>query len=193
MRSGNLARAVSIICVLVAVVLSPLAQVRQPVRDQSATRPPQPKIKLVVGIVIDQFRYDYLMRFEEQFTTGGFRRFLQNGANFTDNNYLHTPTYTAPGHATFMSGATPALNGIIGNDWYDRATGKNITSVEDTSVIQLGGRDVAKAWGRSGGFCLRIRSAHSFHSELSANIWLYIRTSELAGVNKMLNTGVTRS
>lgn len=144
MRSGNLARAVSIICVLVAVVLSPLAQVRQPVRDQSATRPPQPKIKLVVGIVIDQFRYDYLMRFEEQFTAGGFRRFLQNGANFTDNNYLHTPTYTAPGHATFMSGATPALNGIIGNDWYDRATGKNITSVEDTSVIQLGGREGVK-------------------------------------------------
>lgn len=98
-------------------------------------------VRLVVGIVIDQFRYDFLTRFESQYVEGGLKRFLTRGANFTDNNYLHTPTYTAPGHATFMSGTTPALNGIIGNDWYDRETSKVTTSVADSSVQLLGGRE----------------------------------------------------
>ena len=84
-------------------------------------------VKLVVGIVIDQFRYDYLQRFADQFGEGGFRRLLNGGAVFTNANYIHTPTYTACGHATFMSGSAPSINGIIGNEWYDRASGKTIT------------------------------------------------------------------
>lgn len=97
------------------------------------------KVRLVVGIAIDQFRYDYLTRFEDQFGEGGFKRLLNGGANFTNANYIHTPTFTACGHATFMSGATPAMNGIIANEWYDRETGKVVTSVSDNKTKLLGG------------------------------------------------------
>jgi predicted AlkP superfamily pyrophosphatase or phosphodiesterase len=97
------------------------------------------KARLIVGIVIDQFRYDYLGRFENSFGEGGFKRLLKGGAVFANANYLHTPTYTACGHATFMSGTTPAQNGIIGNEWFDRETGKRVTSVSDGSVKLLGG------------------------------------------------------
>jgi predicted AlkP superfamily pyrophosphatase or phosphodiesterase len=98
------------------------------------------KVRLVLGIVIDQFRYDYLTRFEDLFDKGGFRRLLSDGAVFTNANYIYLPTITAPGHATFMSGSIPALNGIVGNDWFDRETGKTITSINDSSVKLLGGQ-----------------------------------------------------
>ena len=101
------------------------------------------KARLVVGIVIDQFRYNYLTRFEDQFGEGGFKRLLDGGAVFTNANYIHTPTYTACGHAMFMTGATPALNGIIGNEWYDRDGNKRVTSVNDEKTRLLGGREGA--------------------------------------------------
>ncbi len=100
-------------------------------------------VRLVVGIVIDQFRYDYLTRFEDQFGEGGFKRLLTGGAVFRNANYIHTPTYTACGHATFMTGATPAMNGIVGNEWYDRESGRRVTSVSDGAVKLLGGREGA--------------------------------------------------
>lgn len=101
------------------------------------------KVRLVVGIVIDQFRADYLNRFSDQFGEGGFKRLLDGGAVFTNANYIHTPTYTACGHATFMTGAPPAMSGIIGNEWYDRTTGRRITSVNDDRTKLIGGREGA--------------------------------------------------
>ena len=113
-------------------------------RRRAANAPPAAKpVRLVVGIVIDQFRYDYLTRFHDQFGEDGFRRLLNGGAVFTNANYIHVPTYTACGHATFMSGATPSMNGIVGNEWFDRESGKRITSVTDGKVKLLGGRDGA--------------------------------------------------
>ena len=106
-------------------------------------RPAAPKIKLVVGIVIDQFRYDYLTRFADQFGEGGFKRLLQGGAVFSNAHYPYSPTVTACGHAAFMSGANPAHNGIIGNTWFDRATGKSVTSVADANTKLLGGKEEA--------------------------------------------------
>jgi hypothetical protein len=97
------------------------------------------KPKLVVGIVIDQFRYDYLTRFRDAYT-GGFDRLLKNGAVFTDAEFDHFPTVTAVGHSVFLTGATPALSGIVGNEWYDRGSGKMVTSVSDDSVKGLGGQ-----------------------------------------------------
>ncbi len=96
------------------------------VTTTQATKP-----RLVVSIVIDQLRHDYLQRFADQFGEGGFKRFLNQGAVFANANYIHSPTVTACGHATVLSGATPALTGIIGNDWYDRELGKNVSSVSD--------------------------------------------------------------
>jgi predicted AlkP superfamily pyrophosphatase or phosphodiesterase len=97
------------------------------------------KPKLVVAIAIDQFRYDYLTRFGGEYT-GGFRRLLSQGAVFTNARYEHFPTVTAIGHSTFLSGATPSFSGIIGNEWFDRAGGKQVTSVSDDSVRILGGQ-----------------------------------------------------
>ena len=97
-----------------------------------------PKPKLVLAIVIDQFRYDYLTKFRSEYTAG-FVRFLTHGAVFTNARYEHFPTVTAIGHSTFLSGATPSLSGIIGNDWYDRGEGKTVTSVGDSGTTLLGG------------------------------------------------------
>jgi predicted AlkP superfamily pyrophosphatase or phosphodiesterase len=96
------------------------------------------KPKLVLAIVIDQFRYDYLTRFRSEYHSG-FERLLTRGAVFTNARYEHFPTVTAIGHSTFLSGATPSLSGIIGNDWYDREEGRTVTSVSDTKTQLLGG------------------------------------------------------
>lgn len=123
--------------------LDPLATALAQSQRRAANTSAGKKVRLVVGIVIDQFRYDYLTRFGDQFGEGGFKRLLNGGAVFTNANYIHTPTYTACGHATFMSGATPAMNGIIGNDWYDRESGRRVTSVSDNNTKMLGGREGA--------------------------------------------------
>src|SRR6202522_2852907 len=96
------------------------------------------KPKLVLAIVIDQFRYDYLTRFRDEYHAG-FERLLTHGAVFTNARYIHFPTVTAVGHSTFLSGATPAISGIVANDWYDREEGKTVTSVSDTATKLLGG------------------------------------------------------
>jgi arylsulfatase A-like enzyme len=102
----------------------------------AAARPPE-RPKLVLAIVIDQLRYDYLTRFRADYT-GGLDRLLRQGAVFTNARYEHFPTFTACGHAILMTGAMPSLSGIIGNDWIDRETGKKVTSVSDDSVRLLG-------------------------------------------------------
>src|SRR3954462_10555403 len=107
---------------------------------QRRAQPAVPKRpRLVLLIVVDQFRYDYLERFGDLFGPNGFRRLMRDGASWTQSNYDHMPTYTAPGHGTMMTGAYPAESGIIGNEWLDRPTGKRITSVTDDSVKLLGG------------------------------------------------------
>ena len=70
------------------------------------------KPKLLLAVVIDQFRYDYLTRFEDQYNAG-FARMLRQGAVFTDAHYIHFPTVTAIGHSTFMSGATPGAPAVL--------------------------------------------------------------------------------
>jgi hypothetical protein len=100
--------------------------------------------RLVLLIAVDQLRYDYLTRFRGRFT-GGFKRLLDQGAVFTNANLEHYPTVTAVGHSTMLSGATPALSGIVGNDWYDRETGKNVTSVFDPSAKLLGAKGAASS------------------------------------------------
>src|ERR1700693_5617530 len=83
-----------------------------------AAAAPGSKPKLVLAIAIDQFRYDYLTRYRSEYT-GGLSRLLTRGAVFTNANYEHSPTVTAVGHSTFLSGALPSISGIVGNDWFD--------------------------------------------------------------------------
>lgn len=98
---------------------------------------PKPRPKLVLAIVLDQFRYDYLTRFDHEFK-GGFRTLLDSGAVFMDAHQSQYPTVTAPGHAAVWTGSIPALSGIIGNEWFDRESGKTVTSVLDESTHTLG-------------------------------------------------------
>src|SRR6185436_3236974 len=92
------------------------------------------KPKLIVGIVVDQMRYDYLFRFADNYSEGGFKRLMAEGYLFEDANYNYIPTYTGPGHACVYTGTTPAVNGIVDNDWYDRDLRKNVYCAEDTTV-----------------------------------------------------------
>jgi len=94
--------------------------------------------KLVVIIVIDQFRGDYLERYHDQFTDGGFRAFLERGAYFTDCNYDYANTRTAPGHATLFTGSYTSGHGIVANEWWDPQKKKRVTSVEDDAVKLVG-------------------------------------------------------
>jgi type I phosphodiesterase/nucleotide pyrophosphatase len=94
--------------------------------------------KLVVVIVIDQFRGDYLERYRSQFGEGGFRLFLDHGANFTDCNYDYANTRTAPGHATLFTGAYSNGHGIVANEWWEPTKKKMVTSVEDDDTKPVG-------------------------------------------------------
>ena len=94
--------------------------------------------KLVVGIVIDQMRADYLYRFMDKYGEGGFKRLLRQGFEFRNTNYDYVPTYTGPGHAAIYTGTTPYYNGIIGNDWYDRAAGRSVYVTGDDGVSSVG-------------------------------------------------------
>ena len=94
--------------------------------------------KLVVVIVIDQFRGDYLERYRDQFGDGGFRVFLDRGAYFTDCNYDYANTRTAPGHAPLFTGGYTSGHGIIANEWWDPQKKKRVTSVEDDSTKLVG-------------------------------------------------------
>jgi predicted AlkP superfamily pyrophosphatase or phosphodiesterase len=94
--------------------------------------------KLVVVIVIDQFRGDYLERYRDQFGDGGFRVFLDRGAYFTDCNYDYANTRTAPGHATLFTGSYTSGHGIVANEWWDPQKKKRVTSVEDDTTKLVG-------------------------------------------------------
>src|SRR5271156_6355909 len=94
--------------------------------------------KLVVVIVIDQFRGDYLERYRDQLGDAGFRVFLDRGAYFTDCNYDYANTRTAPGHATLFTGSYTSEHGIVANEWWDPQKKKRVTSVEDDTTKLVG-------------------------------------------------------
>jgi len=126
---------VSVLGFLLVSLLAPhYAYAQRPTRATSSPGRP----RLVLLIVADQFRYDYLDRFGDLFGERGLKRLLREGASWVDANYDHFPTYTAPGHATMLTGAYPAATGIIGNDWPDRDIGKKVSSVSDETTLLLG-------------------------------------------------------
>jgi predicted AlkP superfamily pyrophosphatase or phosphodiesterase len=99
--------------------------------------------KLVVGMVIDQMRWDYLYRYYSRYGAGGFKRLINEGFSAENTFIPYTPTYTACGHASIYTGSVPAINGIIGNDWYDPQLGRNVYCAEDTSVTSVGSTTMA--------------------------------------------------
>jgi predicted AlkP superfamily pyrophosphatase or phosphodiesterase len=96
------------------------------------------KPKLVIGLVVDQMRWDYLYRFSGNYTSGGFKRLLSQGYSFENTLINYTPTYTAAGHTCVYTGSVPAIHGIMGNNWFDKRTGKNIYCTDDSTVLPVG-------------------------------------------------------
>lgn len=94
--------------------------------------------KLVVGIVIDQMRYDYWYRYYDKYSKNGFKRLLREGFNCRNHYYNYANTVTAAGHASVYTGSIPAIHGIIGNEWYDQKLGRGMYCVSDSTVQALG-------------------------------------------------------
>jgi len=98
----------------------------------------QQRPKLVVGIVIDQMKMEYLYRFSDDFSPNGFKKLMNNGYTFQNMHYNYMPTYTAPGHASIYTGTTPSTHGIVGNEWFSRTLGKDVYCTDDASVKTVG-------------------------------------------------------
>lgn len=101
------------------------------------------KPKLVVGIVVDQMRYDYLTRFYNKYGDNGFKRMMNAGFNCKNNHYNYVPTYTGPGHASIYTGTTPKYHGIIANNWYDKTIKKSVYCAGDKTVQSVGTQSTA--------------------------------------------------
>lgn len=108
---------------------APLQAQLSPLTEQRPT--------LVLAVMVDQLRYDYLTRHGAEFEAG-LQRLLEEGAVFTNAHYEAAPTVTAIGHSTFLTGATPSVSGIAGNTWYSRSEGKLVQSITDDAVMPLG-------------------------------------------------------
>lgn len=102
------------------------------------------KPKLMVGIIIDQMRYEYLFRFQDNYTEDGFKKLMRDGFNVKNTHYNYVPTATGPGHASVYTGTTPTNHGIVANDWYSRELGKIINCTEDSSVFLVDNSGIEK-------------------------------------------------
>jgi predicted AlkP superfamily pyrophosphatase or phosphodiesterase len=105
----------------------------QDVLGEEVARP-----KLVVGIIVDQMRPEYLYRFYSKYGQGGFKRLMSEGFVNKNTHYNYIPTFTGPGHASVYTGTTPEIHGIIGNDWYSRSLKRSIYCAEDSTVSSTG-------------------------------------------------------
>jgi predicted AlkP superfamily pyrophosphatase or phosphodiesterase len=97
-----------------------------------------PRPKLVVGLVVDQMRWDYLYRYYDRYQSNGFKRLLNEGFSCENTQVDYIPTVTAAGHTCIYTGSVPAVHGIAGNDFIIQATGRSIYCTEDTSVQTVG-------------------------------------------------------
>ncbi|HEY9194822.1 MAG TPA: alkaline phosphatase PafA [Mucilaginibacter sp.] len=119
------------------ITISSSAQKRKavtaPVQTNSVPRP-----RLVVGLVVDQMRWDYLYRYYDRYQAGGFKRMLNEGFTCENTNIDYIPTVTAAGHTCIYTGSVPAIHGIAGNDFIDQATGKSMYCTDDSTVTAVG-------------------------------------------------------
>lgn len=118
--------------------LATTTAIAQP-RPNTATQKP----KLVIGIVIDQMRWDYLYRFERLYGPDGFKRILTQGYSFENTLIPYTPTYTAAGHTCVYTGSVPSIHGIVGNDWFEKSIDKAMYCADDSTVSSVGSNSTA--------------------------------------------------
>lgn len=104
---------------------------------QASNNPKSPK--LVLGIVVDQMRWDYLERFAPLFkANGGFKRMMSQGFSNDNCQIGYTPSVTACGHTGIYTGTVPAIHGITGNAWYDAQLKRTVYCSEDRTVEGVG-------------------------------------------------------
>jgi predicted AlkP superfamily pyrophosphatase or phosphodiesterase len=103
--------------------------------SQSQNKGAIPKPKLV----IDQMRWDFLYRYYDLYSSNGFKRLLNEGFSCENTLIPYLPTYTAPGHTCIYTGSVPAIHGIVGNNWFDKSTNKNVYCTDDSTVSAVGG------------------------------------------------------
>ena len=96
------------------------------------------KPKLVVGIVVDQMRWDFLYKYENHYGNGGFKRLMNEGYNLNNVMIDYIPTVTALGHTAIYTGSVPSIHGIAGNNWTDRETGEDVYCTTDKEVKGVG-------------------------------------------------------
>ncbi|MBB6460835.1 alkaline phosphatase PafA [Flammeovirga kamogawensis] len=96
------------------------------------------KPKVVVGIIVDQMKYDYISRYWDNFGEGGFKKLVNDGYFVRNGQYNYAPTVTGPGHASVYSGTTPAYHSIVNNNFYDREKGKGVYCVDDKRYTTVG-------------------------------------------------------
>ncbi len=118
---------------LVIFLFASLGAVAQK-KDASIKRP-----KLMVGLVIDQMRYDFLYRYYDRYTQGGFKRLLSEGNSCENMMIDYLPSYTAPGHTCIYTGSVPSIHGIASNDWIDQLNGNAVYCTDDANVKAVGG------------------------------------------------------
>lgn len=140
---------------LVSSMIPAVAQV-----SEKAVNPHPARPKLVVGIVVDQMRWDYLYRYNDLYTSGGFRRLLDEGFSCENTMIDYLPAFTGVGHSTIFTGSVPSIHGIAGNEWIDYKTGKHVYCTDDESVSGVG------ASGRSGKMSPRNLLATTITDEL---------------------------
>lgn len=99
------------------------------------------KPKIIIGIVVDQMRQEYIYKYHDRYTEGGFKRLVNEGYMMKNAHFNYIPTFTGPGHASIYTGTTPATHGIIANNWYVRSLGQSIYCVSDSTVSYIGGSE----------------------------------------------------
>ncbi|HET8754087.1 MAG TPA: alkaline phosphatase PafA [Salinimicrobium sp.] len=122
--------------------------------------------KLVVGIVVDQMRYDYITRFWEKFGEDGFKKLVEEGFNCKNNHFNYIPTYTGPGHASVYTGATPETHGIISNNWYNKFEKQDVYCAGDPKVEPVGTSSSAGKMSPHRMITTTVTDANRLHTQL---------------------------
>jgi predicted AlkP superfamily pyrophosphatase or phosphodiesterase len=174
-KTKTLTRLTAVVMIALTLFMQSSDAQRQTPARAGGSRAFNAKPKLVLLIVVDQFRYDYLERFGDLFGAGGFNRLMHEGALFTNANFDYVPTFTACGHAAISSGSVPALNGIVGNAYFDRASGRVRVMVADDAAHLVSSKAVAERGGAASPRTLigttigdQMRLANNFQSKVVA-------------------------
>ena len=138
----NIVKSILFSALLVPIAVQAQNPQKQPLLTNNLSSTPA-RPRLMVGLVVDQMRWDYLYRYANRYGAGGFKRMLREGFSCENNQITYIPTVTAAGHTGIYTGSVPSIHGIAGNEWTVQATGKSMYCTEDLTVKTVGSTSVA--------------------------------------------------